>query len=130
MQHDRIAARVRDHLIDQAESPTAMRAGQPESGNAVFDTLDDRFAIALDLGEQSIPVSDDEPEIADASLINARIVDFIDDAVADGEPHPAAFAERGADSVLGARCPPSRNSWPTWRFDHVLPRKKGVLDAW
>ena len=129
VQQDRIAARVGDHLIDQAESAAAMRAGQPEGGNPVFDTLDDRVAVALDLGEESAPVGDDEPDVADASLVNPRIVDFIDDAVADGEPHLAALGERGADPVLCARGPSSRNSRPAGRFDHVLPLKAPVLGA-
>ena len=45
----------------------AMRARRAESGNPVFDTFDDRLAVALlDLGEESIPVGDDEPDVADA----------------------------------------------------------------
>lgn len=120
MQHDRIAPWVRDHAIDHSELPAAMRACQLESWNSVLDTLDDRLAIAFDLGEESVPVGDDDPEVTDASLVNAWVVDFIDDAVADGEPHLAALAERGADPVLCARCPPSRNSGPPWRFDHLL----------
>ena len=129
VQNDRIAARVRDHAIDHPESPAAMRARQAESGNPVFDTFDDRLAVALDLGEESSPVGDDEPEVADASLVNTWIVDFIDDAVTDGEPDPAALAERGADPVLGARGPPRRNSRRPRRFDHVLPPKRAVLGA-
>ena len=123
VQHDRIASRVCDHAINHAEPAAAMRARQPESGNPVFDPLDDRLAIALDLGEESVPVGDNKPEIAHASLVNARIVDFVDDAVADGEPHPAPLAKGGADPVLGARCPPSWNSRPPGRFDHVRPPK-------
>src|ERR1700722_15108755 len=124
VQNDRIAARVRDHAIDHPESPAAMRARQAESGNPVFDTFDDRLAVALDLGEESVPVGDDEPEVADASLVNTWIVDFIDDAVTDGKPDPAALAERCAPPVLGPRGPPTRNSWPPGRFDHVLPPPK------
>ena len=41
-------------LIDP-ESPAAMRADQAESGNPVFDTFDDRLAVALDLGEKLSP---------------------------------------------------------------------------
>ena len=100
-----------------------MRARQPESGNPVFDTFDDRLAVALDLGEESIPVGDDEPEVANAGLVNTWIVDLIDDAVTDGEPDSATLAERGPDPVLGARGSPSRNSRPPGRFDHVLPLK-------
>jgi hypothetical protein len=129
VQNDRIAARVRDHAIDHPESPAAMRARQAESGNPVFDTFDDRLAVALDLGEESFSVSDDEPEVADASLVNTWIVDLIDDAVTDGKPDPAALAERGADPVLGARGPPSRNSGPPGRFDHLVPLKAPVPDA-
>jgi hypothetical protein len=100
-----------------------MRAGQAESRNPVFDTFDDRLAVALDLREESVPVGDDEPEVADASLVNTRIVDFIDDAVADGKLDPAALAERCADPVFGARGPPSRNSRPPGRFDHLVRLK-------
>ena len=107
-----------------------MRARQAEGGNPVFDTFDNRLAVALDLGEESVPVGDDEPEIADASLVNARIVDFIDDAVTDGEPDAAPLAERCADPVLGARGPTRRNSRRPRRFDHVLPQPNApVLGA-
>ena len=126
MQNDQIAARVRDHPIDHPESPTAMGAHQAESGNPVFDTFDDRLAVALDLGEESVPVGDDEPEVADASLVNTWIVDFVDDAVTDGEPDAAALAERCADTVLGARGPTRRNSGPTGRFDHFVPLKASL----
>src|SRR6202020_758017 len=129
VQNDRSAARVREQPIDYPESPAAMRARQAESGNPVFDTFDDRLAVALDLGEESSPVGDDEPEVAEASLVNTWIVDFIDDAVTDGEPDPAALAERCADPVLGARGPPSVNSRRPRRFDHLLPLKAPVLGA-
>jgi hypothetical protein len=83
VQNDRIAARVREHAIDHPESPAAMRARQAESGNPIFDTFHDRLAVALDLGEKSVSVRDDEPEVADAGLVNTWKVDFIDDAVPD-----------------------------------------------
>src|ERR1700722_672167 len=127
VQNDRIAARVRDYPIDHPESPTAMGAHQAEGGNPVFDTFDDRLAVALDLGEETVPVGDDEPEVADASLVNTWIVDFVDDAMTDGEPHPAALAERCADPVLCARCPTRRNSRPPGRFDHVLSLPKAPV---
>src|ERR1700722_14616109 len=130
VQNDRIAARVRDHAIDHPESPAAMRARQAESGNPVFDTFDDRLAVALDFCEETVPVGDDEPEVADASLVNTWIVDLVDDAMADSEPDPAALAERCAAPVLCARCPTRRNSRPPGRFDHVLPLPKApVLGA-
>ena len=126
VQNDRIAARVRDHAIDHPESAAAMRAGQAESGNPVFDTFDDRLAVALNLGEESVPVGDDQPEVADAGLVNTWIVDFIDDAVTDGKPDPVTLAEPGADPILGARGPPSRNSRPPGRFDHLVPLKASL----
>src|ERR1700723_4152307 len=86
VQNDRIAARVRDHAIDHPESPAAMRARQAESGNPVFDTFDDRLAVALDLGEESVPVGDDEPEVADASLANPGIAALVDEDRLDSDP--------------------------------------------
>src|SRR3984885_12978427 len=130
VQNDRVATRVREHAIDHPESPAGMRARQAESGNPVFDAFDDRLAVALDLGEESSPVGDDEPEVADASLVNTWIVDLVDDAMADGEPDAAPLAERCADPVLGARGPTRWNSRPTGRFDHVPPPPKApVLGA-
>jgi hypothetical protein len=68
----------------------------------ILDTFDDGVASALDLGEERIPIGDDGPEIADACLVNAWIVDLADNVMADGEPRLAALAKRGVDRVLSA----------------------------
>src|ERR1700721_2200739 len=111
-----------DDRGEEVGTPRAARGCAGESGGPVFDTFDARLAVAFDLGEESVPVGDDEPEIADASLVNTWIVDFIDDAVTDGEPDAAPLAERCADPVLGARCPTARNSRSPRRSAHVPPQ--------
>ena len=44
--------------------------------------------VALDLRPKPAGVGDDKPEIADLRDIDARIVDLVEDAEANGEPQP------------------------------------------
>src|SRR5208337_2162988 len=85
----RLAARVGDDALNDAKTATDMRARQPKGGDAVIEPLHDHLAIALLLGEEGRAVCDDEAEVADAGLIDPRVVDFVEDAVADGEPDAA-----------------------------------------
>src|SRR5581483_3201034 len=58
----------------------------------------------LHLDPESLAVGDDESEIADLRAVHPRIVDFVHDPEADGEPD-ARSAERTAHHVLGAAGP-------------------------
>ena len=69
-----------------------------------------RLAVALDLGEESVSVRDDEPEVADASLVNTWIVDLVDDPMTEGEPEPATARNGASKPFLGTGCPTRRNS--------------------
>jgi hypothetical protein len=44
------------------------------------------YRISLLVGEELMPVSDEEPKITNARLIHVRIVDFIEDSVTMREP--------------------------------------------
>ena len=116
----RIAARIGDNPLDQPEAAIAMRARQQKRRDAVFERLHDRDAIALLLGEETLSVRDDQAEVADAGLIDARIVDLVENAVADGEPDAARFRERRADPALGARGPSGSNSRRPGRLSHCV----------
>jgi len=45
-------------------------------------------AKALDLDPEPVAIRDDEAEVTDLRNVDARVVDLVQDAVADGEPHP------------------------------------------
>ena len=61
----------------------------------------------LHLDPEARTVGDDETEVADLRQVNARVIDLVDDAAADGEPQ-ARVTERAADHFLGAAAPGRR----------------------
>ncbi len=63
-------------------------------------------------------VANDEPEVADLRQVDARVVDLVDDAAADGEPQ-ARGPERAADHLLGAAAPGGRQSRSSRRRAHL-----------
>ena len=64
---------------------------------------------ALHLDPEARAVADDETQVADLRDVNARVIDLVDDAAADGEPQ-ARVTERAADHFLGAAAPGRRQS--------------------
>src|SRR6185503_4204820 len=70
-------------------------------------------SMPLFFREVRLPVGNDEPEIARARVIDAWIVDLIEDTVAQRKPDSAVAADSGTNSALRARRPAGRNTWPT-----------------
>ena len=52
-----------------------------------------------------MPVRDDETEIAGARVIDARVVDLVEDAVAQREPDATVATDGSADAAFRARRP-------------------------
>lgn len=63
------------------------------------------IGIAFFLGEKLRAVGDDQPHVADAGLINARVINLVKNAVAQREPDMALVAECRAHAGLGAGMP-------------------------
>ena len=114
----RAAARVGDDALEDAKPAAAMLARQKESGNAVLERLDGALAVTLHLGEEARAVGDDQAEVANAGLIDARVIDLVENAVADGEPDAARVGEGRADAALGARGPARLDPGPPRRLYH------------
>src|SRR5262249_16231100 len=55
-------------------------------------------------------------EIARAGIVDTGIVDLVENAVAQSEPHAAFDRGRGADSALRARGPARGNAWISGRW--------------
>ena len=66
--------------------------------------------IPLFLVAKRFAIRDEKLKIAGVRLVNTRIIDFIDDAVADGEPEPATGMIGSADAFLRAGGPAWLNS--------------------
>ena len=88
LQHD-VVARVGDDVLDDAEPAAEMGVDDQEGGDAVLQPAGLEAAVALFLGEEAGAVGDDQAEIAGAGLVDPRVVDLVEDAVAEGEPNAA-----------------------------------------
>ena len=78
----------------------------------------------LDLHPEAAPVGDDDAEIADLRNVDARIVNLVEDAAADGEPE-SRRTERAADHLLGAAGPGGREAGRTWSVGATHRRDRG-----
>ncbi len=99
---DRVAAWVGDDPLQYSEAASTMGARHQERWNAVLQRFDNDGAIAFLLGKEAASISNDQTEIAGASLVDLRVVDFVEDPMAEGEPDAAVRRQRGANSALGA----------------------------
>ena len=82
--------------------------GQAVGRNAAFDGFYQMPCVALLLGEVVSRTCDDQPEIARAGAVHPWVIDFVENAVADGEPDTACRRKSGADAAFGARRPARR----------------------
>ena len=78
------------------------RVAKPVSRHSRRDLRGLRAGVALFLREKVLSIRDDEAQVARACLIDTRIVNFVEDTVAQGEPHATRIAEGGADAALFA----------------------------
>ena len=62
-----------------------------------------------------MPIGDDETEIAGARVIDARVIDLVENPVAQREPDTAVATDRGTDAAFRARRPARRNARPARR---------------
>src|SRR5437868_11074937 len=81
--------------------------GNARLNGQVFET-----AVPLFLREKTAAVGDDQAQITGAGLVYSWIINLIQNAMTDGEPHPAVQGQRSSNSGFGARCPAWRNSGP------------------
>jgi hypothetical protein len=68
--------------------------------------------MALLFGEELMAVGDDQAEVAGAGLIHPGKINFIENAVTQGEPDAAVQVQRSAYSGFGARSPAGLDSGP------------------
>src|SRR5204863_103080 len=101
-----------------------MDMGDLDGGDARRDEPQRIVGDPLDLDPEAAVVGDDEAEIADLRNIDARIIDFVDDAEAEREPQ-LRHADRAADHVFRA----ARPGWPSARMPGRIPYHVALLVA-
>src|SRR5207237_10912948 len=74
---------------------------------------DAELVMPLFFLEEAVSVGYEQALVAGACLIHPGKINFIEDAVADCEPHPAVQVERCPHSRLGAGRPARLDSRPT-----------------
>ena len=113
------AMRIGENVLDQAVAAAGFRIGQAVEDTIPFRVFDPVLQVALLLVAKRFAVADQELKIARVGLVHRRVVDFVDDAVAECEPDPATRMISGAETFLGA-------GGPT-RFDAGRAKGHGVF---
>ena len=102
--------RIGEDVLDQPVAPVGFRIGEPVEKTIAFRVFDPVIQVALFLVAKRFPVADEKLKIARVRLVNGRVVDFVDDAMAEREPDPAARMISGAQAFLGAGGPAGLDS--------------------
>ena len=97
--------RICKDVFDEPVASIAFRIGEAVEKTVAFRVFDPVIQVALFLVAKCFPVADEELKIARVRLVDGRVVDFVDDAVAEREPEPATCMISGAETFLGAGRP-------------------------
>ena len=81
--------------------------------------------MAFLFGEEFAAIGDDQAEVAGTGLVHAGKIDFIENAMTQGEPNPAVEVQGGADAGLGARSPARFNSGPAGCVLYAITQSQG-----
>ena len=107
---NRVPMRVTHNPFLDAVPTLAAGVDQPECRHTIGQRVKFRVAVAFLFREESRSIRDDQPHVSDARLVNAGIVDFIEDSMAQREPHVALVTERCADARFCAGSPACRTA--------------------
>ena len=102
--------RIGEDVLDEPVAPVALRIGEAVEKTIAFRVFDPVIQVALFLVAKCFAVADQKLKIARVGLVDVRVIDLVDDAVAEREPDPAARMISGAEAFLGAGRPARLNS--------------------
>ena len=117
LQHD-VAPRIGQHLFLDAIAAVNGRVANLVRRHAERDLRRLGPGIPLFLGEVRPTIGHDEPEVAGARVIDARVVDLVENPVTQREPDTAVATDGRPEAALRARRPARRNPRPA-RRKHV-----------
>src|SRR5579862_1105329 len=118
LQHD-VTIRIRQHFLFDPVPSLQFRINQLESRDPGRDRDVLKLAMTFLFGEVACAVGDDQSHVTRASLVHTRVINFVQDAVAGGEPNPAVLIQGRACATLRTRSPARWNPWPTRSISFV-----------
>jgi hypothetical protein len=92
LQH-RVPVRIGHNLLFDAVTAITAGVDQLEGRHTIGQPFHFVAGIAFLLGEKLRAVRDDQPHVADAGLVNAGVINLVEDSVAQREPDAALVAE-------------------------------------
>src|SRR5207249_11426878 len=107
--------RVRENLFYQAIATVGFRIGQTVKEAIALRVFGQVIQVALFLVAKCFTIADEKLKVARVRLIDAWIVNLIDDAVTEREPEAATGMIGRADSFFRARSPAGLDSRRTKR---------------
>ena len=100
-----VAMGIGQGLLLDAVTTVPADVDQLERRDALGEPVNAGVGVTLLLRKERRAVRDEQPHVAYAGLVDARIIDLVENAVAEREPNVTVGAERRAHADLGARGP-------------------------
>ena len=107
---DRVPLRIRHDFLFNAISVFPAGIFQAESRHPFYQMANFGSRIRFLLREEIPAIGDNEPHVANTGLVDARGIDFVEDAMAQREPDTALTTESCAHARFGAGSPVGVNS--------------------
>src|SRR3981189_1594217 len=101
--------RVGQHVLDYTVAIKGIGIQNPVQQGVAFRIAHLVPEIPFLLVEEGFSVRDEQLEIARIGLVDSRIIDFIENPMAEREPYVAARVIRRPNSLLRAVCPSRLN---------------------
>jgi len=97
--------RISEHVLYDAIATSWVRISQPVENTIALRVFDQVIQVALFLVAKCFTITDKKLKVARVRLIDMRVVNLIDDAVAQSEPNAATGMVSCTYAFLGARSP-------------------------
>src|SRR5436309_7062042 len=97
--------RIGDDVFGEPIAAGHVRVYQPVIKGALFRILDAMFQVAPLFVAERFPIRNEELQVARIRAVHVRVIQLVDDPVAQGEPDAATGVVRGADALFGAAGP-------------------------
>src|SRR6266850_1669307 len=97
--------RIGEHMFYDPVATVRLRIGEAVKKAITLRVFDQVIQVPLFLVAKRFAITDQKLKVARVRLIDARIINLIDDAVAEREPESATRVIGRTDPFLGARSP-------------------------
>ena len=117
------AMRIGEHVLDQPIAAAGFRIGEAVKEAIALRVFDRVIQVALFLVAKRFAIADEKLKVARVRLIDVRIVNLVDDAVAEREPERGNWYDRPCPRL------PSRSKSSAARFRARQTRLNSQVDS-